>query len=134
MQDTVQPQPQKTKVLVIEDDSLTRISLCRIFQKMGYATSEACNGLMGIKMFNQEHPHIVVTDLLMPDKEGLETITEIRAADNDVKIIAMSGGGSAQNFVFLDLALKIGANYTLSKPFKPVEILDLMNKLSPRGA
>lgn len=124
----------KTKVLVIEDDTLTRVTLCRIFDKMGYATSEACNGMMGMKLFRQEKPQIIVTDLLMPDKEGLETISEIRAADGDVKIIAMSGGGSTQNFGFLELARKFGADFTLQKPFRPDDILNLMEKLSHKGA
>lgn len=120
---------RKTKILVIEDDTLTRITLCRIFMKMNYDVVEACNGLMGIKVFEREKPDLVITDLLMPDKEGLETILDLRAKNPSIKIIAMSGGGSTQNMSFLELAEKFGANYKLSKPFKPTDILDLVKKL-----
>lgn len=124
-----------TKILVIEDDALTRLTLCNIFGRMNYATIEASNGIAGMQMFRQEKPDIVVTDLLMPDKEGLETITEIRALDPYVKIIAMSGGGSTHNLDFLQLARKFGANYTLSKPFRPTDILELLQNIQPvKGA
>ena len=121
------PAASLIKVLVIEDDTLTRITLCKIFTKLNYRTVEACNGMMGMKMFRQEKPDIVLTDLLMPDKEGLETISEIRALNPDVRIIAMSGGGSMHNLNFLDLARKMGADYTLPKPFQPMDILSLLN-------
>lgn len=114
------------KVLVIEDDTLTRVTLCRIFKKMNYETVEACNGFMGLKMFRQEKPDIVITDILMPDKEGLETIMELRAADSLVPIIAMSGGGSMKNMSFLQMAAKVGATRTLAKPFTPNDILEML--------
>jgi CheY-like chemotaxis protein len=125
---------RRLSVLVIEDDTLTRITLCKIFSKMNYTPIEACNGFMGLKMYKQHKPDVIVTDLLMPDKEGLETIAEIRATDKQVKIVAMSGGGSTQNMSFLNIAKKVGADYTLSKPFKPAEILGLLQNLRLSGA
>ena len=65
----------------------------------------------------------------MPDKEGIETILEVKAEDSNVKIIAMSGGGSTKNMTFLDMAKKVGANHTLSKPFKPSVLLDVVKDL-----
>ena len=124
---------KKLKILVIEDDTLTRTTLCNILNKLDFTTYGACNGFMGMKLFNQFRPDLVVTDLLMPDKEGLTTIAEIRAFDPHVKIIAMSSGGSMRNMGFLDVARKIGANGTLSKPFTPRQILELMNNLQAEG-
>ena len=122
------------KILVVEDDTLTRVTLCKLFQRMNFETCEACNGFMAMKMLHHENPDVIVTDLLMPDKEGLETIAEIRRENQDIKIVAMSGGGHTRNTSFLDIAKELGANYTLAKPFRPAEILDLIKNLSAPGA
>ncbi len=84
---------------------------------------EAENGNSGLEVFKKEKPDLVITDMLMPDKEGLETISDIRAINPKAKIIAMSGGGSTHNMSFLQLAQKIGADRVLKKPFKPTELL-----------
>lgn len=120
------------KVLVVEDDTLLRIALCRVFEKMGYATLDAANGLKGLEMFAQENPAIVVTDLQMPGKDGFDTIADIRAADDSVTIIAMSGG--AGNLASLARARELGANYTLPKPFSVPGLLDILDKLPSRKA
>ncbi len=121
------------KILVVEDDTLTRVTLCKLFQRMNFDTCEACNGYMALKMMHQEKPDVIVTDLLMPDKEGLETIVEIRRENTGVKIVAMSGGGHTHNMSFLDMAKALGADYTLAKPFRPNEILDLIKNLRPEA-
>lgn len=120
------------KILVIDDDELIRITFRNFLKKAGYAVIEAENGNAGITLFKRERPDIVITDLLMPEKEGLETISEIRALDPNIKTIAMSGGGNSQNMVFLKLALLIGANYTLQKPIKPGEVLAVVKGMLPR--
>jgi len=117
------------KVLIIDDDEVIRLTLGAILKKENCRVSEAGNGNAGIKLFRQERPDFVITDILMPDKEGLETISEIRAADAAVKIIAMSGGGSRRDMGFLKLAVRAGANGTIHKPFRPEEILSLMGHL-----
>lgn len=117
------------KVLIIDDDEVIRMALRGIFKKENCGVVEAGNGNAGVSLFRQEKPDIVITDILMPDKEGLETISEIRACDPHVKIIAMSGGGSVRDMGFLKLAGKLGANGTLHKPFRPDEILSLIGRL-----
>jgi CheY-like chemotaxis protein len=67
--------------------------------------------------------------MLMPDKEGLETISDIRAINKDTKIIAMSGGGTTQNLTFLQMAKKMGANLLLSKPIKPDQLTAAIESL-----
>ncbi|QQG35494.1 MAG: response regulator [Micavibrio aeruginosavorus] len=112
-----------SKILVIDDDELIRMTCRNILKKMNYTVIEAENGVKGLEQFRKEAPQIVITDMLMPDKEGLETISEIRAKNAKVKIIAMSGGGATQNMNFLNLAKQIGADMVLSKPFKPEELM-----------
>jgi len=116
-----------TKVLVIEDDTLTRLMLCRVLRDMGYVTIDAGNGHTGMEMFRTEQPDLIVTDILMPDKEGLETIMEIRAADADIPIVAMSGGGGMQGLSFLAMAKKFGASRTIAKPFTPEKLEEILD-------
>ncbi len=111
------------KVLIIDDDELIRMTCCNILKKAGYDTLEAENGNLGVSLFKSERPDLTVTDMLMPDKEGLETISEIRAINPTAKIIAISGGGRTKNMSFLQLAKQIGADCVLKKPFKPSDLL-----------
>ncbi len=121
---------RKKKVLIIEDDTLTRITMCKVFSKLGYEPLEACNGFFGLKQFKSQNPDLVITDLLMPDKEGLSTISEIRSLNRNVPIVAMTGGGTTHNMGFLSIAREIGANYTIGKPFRPEDILQLVKNLT----
>lgn len=88
----------------------------------GLVVIEAADGESGIASFVRQRPSIVLMDLLMPGKEGIETIREIRATGLSVYIIAMSGGGAAHNFDFLDAARKLGADDSLAKPFRLVDL------------
>ncbi len=108
---------QGLKVLVIDDDPFIRIALCGILRRMNCRTCVADEGVKGVAMFRAERPDVVITDLLMPYKEGFETIAEIRAIDPEVRIIAMSGGGAMKNMEFLGMAKKLGADRTMAKPF-----------------
>lgn len=79
-------------------------------------TFEAINGNQGIDLYKKESPDLVITDLIMPDKEGLESIREIISYDKDAKIIAISGGGIQDPKMYLNLASKFGAVRTFVKP------------------
>ena len=120
---------QNIKILIIEDDDVIRITLTNVLKKHGYTTLSAENGNNGLAVFKKENPDIVITDMLMPDKEGLETIIELRALNPKIKIIAMSGGGSTQNMAFLQMAEKVGANLLLSKPIKPDQLIAALENL-----
>lgn len=115
------------KILVIDDDDFVRKIVCRSLRKNNFEVIEANNGNDGVEKAQSEKPDVVLTDILMPDKEGIETILEIKAADQNIKIIAMSGGGSTKNMNFLDMAKKVGAQHVLSKPFKPSALLEAIN-------
>ena len=117
------------KVLIIDDDELVRMTFKSIISRAGYTIFEADNGSKGLDLFKKEKPQVVVTDILMPDKEGLETITEMREFNSDAKIIAISGGGSTNNMSFLQLAKEVGADHTLSKPIRPSALLTAIEAL-----
>jgi CheY-like chemotaxis protein len=114
------------KVLIIDDDPFIRIALCGILRKMNCRTVVADEGGKGVALFKSEKPDVVITDLLMPYKEGFETITEIRAIDPAVRIVAMSGGGAMKNMEFLNMARKVGATRTMPKPFTPVTVREAL--------
>jgi CheY-like chemotaxis protein len=103
-------------ILVIDDDAQFRKMLCKLLEKDGHAVVEASGGQEGIQRYRRSPTDLVITDIVMPDKEGIETIIELRRQFSDVKIIAMSGGGQIGPDSYLDLAQKLGACQTLTKP------------------
>lgn len=112
------------QVMVIDDDPLVRETIRNILKVKDIDVLEAEDGAQGLELFADRPVPLVITDLLMPGKEGIETISELRKIEPDLKIIAISGGGATNNMTFLELARKMGATKTLSKPFKPKELLD----------
>jgi len=116
-----------TKILVIDDDDFVRKLICNALKKAGFEVLDAVDGNDGIKKLHDERSEIIITDILMPDKEGIETIMEIKAMDSNIKIIAMSSGGSSKNMSFLNMAKKVGAPQILSKPFNIAELLEAVN-------
>lgn len=111
-------------ILLVEDDEQLRSMLRIVLDRAGHEVQEAGNGKEALEIYSRRPTDLIVTDIVMPDKEGLETILEFRRSYPDVKIIAMSGGGrtGAQNY--LELAKKLGADHILTKPFSNKEILD----------
>lgn len=117
------------KILIIEDDRDVLETLARILAEEGYSTVGATNGKEGIAVFEREHPALVITDLIMPEKEGIETIAELRRLRPDVKILAISGGGTLKNMDLLEMAGKLGASATLAKPFEPDDVVGSVRRL-----
>ena len=112
-----------TKVLVIDDDAVVRLSIVHILEDGGYEVLAAENGLRGMAAFRSEHPDLVITDIIMPDQEGIQTINEIRSVKPDAKIIAISGSGRFGNVDFLKIAQDLGAVDAIAKPFDPDDLL-----------
>jgi CheY-like chemotaxis protein len=117
------------KILVIDDDPKIRRVIDLRLTNAGYQVMVAANGQAGLSLFKAQQPNIVITDILMPGKEGLETIMELRRDSPDIKIIAMSGGGRIGADDYLDLAKKFGAQYVFSKPFTGKELLQAVGEL-----
>jgi YesN/AraC family two-component response regulator len=120
-----------TRVLIIDDEPLLSDMLKQMLEIEGYETYTAGNGKEGLSVFNQRDPDIVVTDIIMPEKEGLELIQILKGQKPSLKILAISGGSFHINVSdVLKMAKALGANQTLSKPIRRKEFIDAVNKLA----
>ncbi len=121
-------------LLLIEDDELFRKSLVQIIQELDYTVLEASDGDEGVSLYRRFKPDIVVTDLIMPGKEGIETIRELRQLSASLPIIAISGGGRGQAAGYLALASLSGATSVLAKPFSLADLSQaLAQGTTPQG-
>lgn len=119
----------KSRILIIEDDAEVRELLKTLLSRAGYDISVASNGMEGIHSFRTDPTDLIITDLVMPKKEGLETIVDLLREFPDLKIIAISGGGLDGQNNYLNAARLCGATLTFRKPFKNQEIIDAVNGL-----
>ncbi len=111
------------RILIIDDDDQILTSLREVLEWDLHEVVDAPNGEVGMKLFREEAADLVITDILMPDKEGTETIRELRRDFPEVKIMAISGGGRGNPDAYLSLAKALGAEVTLTKPFGRAELL-----------
>jgi len=116
------------QILLIEDDEQFRSFVEQVLADEGYSVLLAEDGNQGALMIKEHNPDLIVTDLLMPHKDGVRLITETRAAFPQIPIIAMSGGSSFFSPAFLEAADTLGASYTLAKPFQSEQLIELVNK------
>ena len=123
-------EPDKTPpvILLIDDEDNFRCVLKQVLVNAGYEVVEASNGAEGIRYFYENPADMIVTDIIMPEKEGIETIIELKKAFPDVKLIAMSGGGWYGTDIDFDMAKKLGAR-TLDKPFPLHDLLEIVDEL-----
>lgn len=117
------------KILIIDDDPNIRELLRDVLEGAGHTVIEAKNGNAGIESAQQDQPDLVIVDILMPEKEGLETISEIKKNLKNARILAISGGGRKADMNFLHLAEKLGADRTLAKPFRIENLTQTVNGL-----
>jgi DNA-binding response OmpR family regulator len=110
-------------ILVIDDEQMLRRTLRALLERAGHTVVEAEDGNQGLAQFDVQTPDLVLTDIIMPNREGVETIGEIRQRAPDTPIIAMSGGGSRGGDLFLTLAKRLGASATLTKPIRQAELI-----------
>jgi DNA-binding response OmpR family regulator len=111
------------KDLVVDDDPLLRTEIRDLLRRRGFLIVEAETGLEGVRRALEERPDLIVTDIIMPELDGIEGIHRIRAAWPAARIIAMSGGGRVRNLEPLRLAHSVGADLTIAKPIAPDELL-----------
>ena len=116
-------------ILIIEDDDQFRAMLLEMLKLAGYEVEEASNGKEGIKLYIENPKDLVVTDIIMPEQEGIETIIELRRSFPDVKIIAISGGGRITAKDHLRIAKDLGAIQTLPKPFGREKLLKAIREV-----
>ena len=102
-------------ILVMEDERIIQTIIKRYLEREGHEVAVAGDGEEGIRMYEQRPADLVLTDIIMPKKEGIETIRDLKKISPDVKIIAMSGGGKIDSEDYLDLAGKFGVKETFTK-------------------
>jgi DNA-binding response OmpR family regulator len=118
------------KVLVIDDDQLVRYTLSRILHRNGYDVVTASDGMRAMAVFREERPDVVITDIIMPEQEGIETILKIRCERPEVKIIAISGGARNRNVDYLRMAEAFGADDVIPKPFEAEELVSRLARFN----
>ena len=117
------------RIVVVDDDARLREIVRRVLERAGHQVKEASNGTEGTQLVREDPPDLLITDIVMPDKEGIATIVELRRDYPDLKIIAASGGGRFGVGPYLDSAKMFGANRTLTKPFGIDEIRQTVEEL-----
>lgn len=116
-------------ILVVDDEPQVRAMLSAMLQQNGYLVSEAEEGEAALQVTRSIKVDLIILDLLMPGKEGLETLMAFRKEKDPPKIIAVSGGSRTIGTDFLPAALKLGASRTFRKPFRCEELLDAIREL-----
>jgi CheY-like chemotaxis protein len=118
-----------TRVLVIDDNADVRATIKWLLESEGFSVALAANGTEGLEQ-QKDHPaSIVVTDIFMPEKDGIETIFELRREYPQAKIIVMSGG-SSRGADFTDVARELGAAVALKKPVDPAVLIAHVHRLA----
>lgn len=118
-----------TRVLVIDDEELARFTLREMLEAADFEVDEAENGRVGVEKQRANPFDLIITDIIMPEKEGVETIIDMKKDFPDLKIIAISGGGRTRNMDFLKLSERFGASKLLAKPFTEGQLLEAVNEL-----
>jgi CheY-like chemotaxis protein len=117
------------RILVFDDEPSILLMIKKMLEKAGYEVEVALNGKEGMELFEKNRPDLLITDIIMPEKEGLETIFELRRKYPDLKIIAISGGGRIGPDGYLPGAKLLGANAVFAKPLIPKEFLNTISEL-----
>ena len=117
------------RILIIDDDHHILLMIKKMLERAGFEVDLASNGNEGLELFKKMPVDLVITDIIMPEKEGLETIREMKRLRPDLKIIAMSGGGKVSSDNYLNTAKIFGASRTLAKPFSQKQMVSAVQDL-----
>jgi CheY-like chemotaxis protein len=116
------------RILVVDDEDRLRRALRTVLERAGYEVREARSGQDAVRLWREEESDLVITDIHMPDKDGIETILELRALSPNLPIIAVSGSGQRKCRDLLRDAKLLGTVQTLDKPFGLNEVLDCVSR------
>jgi len=117
------------RILIIEDDHHVLLMIKRMLESEGFEINLASNGNEGLEIFNKIPVDLVITDIVMPEKEGLETIREMKRIRSDLKIIAVSGGGKISADNYLETAKIFGASKIIEKPFTKNQLIAAIQEM-----
>ncbi len=118
-----------SQILVIDDDVHIRELISIMLEGEGHKVILAEDGILGLKMVEKNKFDLIITDIIMPNQEGLETIVQIKTISPDIKILAISGGGRIGSASYLTLAENFGVDKTLSKPFYHKDFIKCVEEL-----
>ncbi len=116
-------------ILIADDDALIRSTMQKLLTKAGHTIHEAANGIEAEHVVAETEIELVITDIIMPDKEGLMLVRDLKKQAPHLHVIAMSGGGRAGAFSLLEAAAQFGADAVLRKPFRGGELIELVTAI-----
>ena len=122
------------RILVIDDDDEVRRGVVRMLDRMGHDVEQAADGRQAMVLFEADAPDLVITDINMPEMDGIEVINQLRQMQAGVPIIAMSGGGRMPKEILLSSAGLLGAVGTLEKPFLMADLTSAVEEALASGA
>jgi DNA-binding response OmpR family regulator len=127
--DSIAVMSSKPLICVIDDDASVRRTLSMQLEAAGFQTVEAGDGATGLELIKTRRPSVAIVDIIMPGREGLSTIQEIRDTYPDTRILAISGGGIGGADRYLQFAGSLGAHDTMMKPLRTAEFIDRIKRL-----
>lgn len=114
-------------VVIIDDEPLVCCSIRDILMDVGHCVNIAADGYIGIELVKDTRPDLVIIDIIMPNRDGIDLIQDLRRSSKTLKIVAMSGGGRHGNIDHLEYSLVVGADVTLRKPFVATKLLEAVD-------
>jgi DNA-binding NtrC family response regulator len=116
------------RIMVVDDDAGIRRTLQILLSKAGYEVMQACDGSEAVRLWRDRGGDLVITDLHMPEKDGIQTIIELLSHSPGIRIIAMSGGGQTKRLDLLGNMALLGSVHTIEKPFTLAEMMTVVNR------
>jgi len=117
------------KILIVDDDPDVLHLLVTVLRNAGHFVQASGDGRAGIRHFERSRPDLVITDIVMPERDGMEVIVKMRSLEPSLPIVAISGNADSDEGGYLRVAGRLGANRTLSKPFRPSELMEVVDEL-----
>lgn len=121
------------EICIVDDNSDMREALRALLERAGYLVSEAHDGNAALYEMKRRRPALAIVDIIMPDREGLSLITELKDKWPQLPIVAISGGGSIGSRDYLEFAMSLGADAAFAKPFREADLLASINRLLQAG-
>jgi len=121
--------PSPVSVLVVDDDPMVLRAVVFLLEDHGFKVLTATDGVQGLHLYRKHRPDVVITDIIMPEKEGITLTRELRREFPEARIIAMSGGGRMGNSDYVSVARALGADAGLYKPFDDDELVETIQML-----
>ena len=120
--------PVGQRIMVVDDDASIRRTLQLLLTRAGYEVIQACDGSEAVRLWRDRGGDLVITDLHMPQKDGIETIIELLSHTPGIRIIAMSGGGQTKRLDLLGNVTLLGSVLTIEKPFTLTEMMTVVTR------